>query len=146
MNGRALLLGGVVLVVTATVVGAFFVLDSPAEERRRRLDEQRVSDLSAISQAVDAYWTREGTLPADLDDLAGWEGFDVSATDPVTEAPYGYRVTGETTYELCADFATEAPGREGRDRQRFVIRRHNVSWHHPAGEHCFELEVEEVGR
>lgn len=137
-RGPALLLGIVAAVVVLVLGVALFVLDSPAEERQRRLDERRVEDLGAIADAVEAYRSREGELPPDLDTLADWEGFRLSPTDPVSGAPYEYRVTDVETYELCADFTTEAPGHDGRRRWR----RHGTLWHHPAGEHCFELEVE----
>lgn len=141
-SGRGLLLLGVAAVVALAVGAAVLVLDSPAEERRRRLDERRVQDLQEVAAAIDVYWTREGILPPDLDVLAGWQGLAVPRTDPATEEPYGYRVTGEATYELCAAFALETSDWEaGRP-----WRPHAPYWHHPAGEHCFSLEAEEVER
>lgn len=143
MSGRAWLLAGIVVVVVAAVVAAFFVLESPAEERRRRLDEQRVADLQALANSVDAYWSREDVLPADLGTLDGWEGFDAPRHDPVTDAPYEYRVTGDSTFELCATFATDTPDHETR---RPVWPHQGRFWHHPAGDHCFELEAEKLER
>lgn len=141
-SGRGLLLLGAAAVVALAVGAAVLVLDSPAEERRRRLDERRVQDLHAVTDAIDVYWTREGALPPDLDAVAGWQGLDAPRTDPETGEPYRYRATGERTYELCAAFATEGPGSD-RD---YPWRRHATFWHHPAGEHCFALETEEVQR
>lgn len=141
-SGRALLLGGVAAVVAVAVGSALLVLDSPGEERGRRLDERRVADLHELAGAIDAYWTREGALPPDPDALAGWQGLEAPRTDPVTDEPYRYRVTGETTYELCATFAAEAPGRPARGSWRY----RTTFWHHPAGQHCFELEAQEVER
>lgn len=142
LSGRGLLLAGAVAIVVIVVGVAISVLDSPAGERRRRLDERRLEDLHAIADAIDAYWTREGGLPPDLDTLAGWEGLDTPRTDPVSAVPYPYRVKGDRTYELCATFATDAPGREPRRSWR----RHATFWHHPAGDHCFELEAERLER
>ena len=141
-SGRGLLLLGAAAVVALAVGAAVLVLDSPAEERRRRLDERRVQDLQATAQVIDLYWTLQGALPRDLEALVEWRGIDAPRTDPVTEEPYRYRVTGEATYELCATFARETSDWEaGRP-----WRPHAPYWHHPAGEHCFELEAEEVER
>lgn len=142
-SGPALLLGGAALVVVAVVVVALAVVDSPAEERRQRLDEQRVSHLHAIADAVDDHWSEEGALPPDLDALVAWRIAELEVTDPVTEQAYGYRVTGERTYELCATFATDAPEDDTRSRAGYARRGHRVLWQHPAGRHCFELEAEE---
>lgn len=141
-RGRALLLGTVVAVVLVVLGVAVAVLDSPAEQRLLRLDERRVDDLRAIGEAIDLYWSEEGALPPDLDTLAGWQALEVTTTDPVTGAPYGYSTTDSRTYELCATFAARFPTPDSRNRWH----RHHSSWHHPAGEHCFELEAETVSR
>lgn len=141
-SGRALLLGTVAALVAGAVGVAVLVLDSPGEERRRRLDGLRVEDLEELAGVIDTHWTREGVLPADLDAVAGWQGFDPPAADPETAAPYRYRIIGERTYELCATFVTATPDR----RPRRVWSRHGAFWHHPAGDHCFVLEAEEVER
>jgi hypothetical protein len=141
-SGRALLLGAVATLVAGVVGVAVLVVDSPAEERRRRLDERRVADLTELAGAIDSYRAREGVLPADLDALAGWQGFDPPAADPETAAPYRYRITGERTYELCATFVTATQDR----RPRPVRSRRQAFWHHPAGDHCFVLEAKEVER
>lgn len=140
-GGRTLLVGATVLVL-AVVVAALLVLDSPAEERRRRLDERRVRDLHAIADAIDAYRNREGGLPPRLDVLAGWQRFAAPRTDPVTGAPYRYRVTGKETYELCATFSAASPARDPLGR----VRSHGIDWRHPAGDYCFELEAVEADR
>ena len=82
-------------------------LDSPAQERLRRLDERRVDDLRSISAELDFYWTREGTLPSSLEDLAKEPGVFVELYDPQTDQPYEYWVLDSNTYELCAEFARD---------------------------------------
>lgn len=141
-SGRALLVGLVVAFVAIVVGVGLWVLGSPAEERRRRLDERRVEDLREIAAAVDAYWTRTGAQPESLEALAGWQGLQAPRTDPDTGEPYAYRPAGPNRYELCATFAREDPGPEPR-------RRYELGpsfWHHGAGRHCFDLEAERVER
>ncbi len=73
----------------------------------RRLDERRVDDLRSISAELDIYWTREGTLPSSLEDLAKEPGVFVELYDPQTDQPYEYWVLDSNTYELCAEFARD---------------------------------------
>jgi type II secretory pathway pseudopilin PulG len=136
-TGRALLLGVVVAVVAVVLGAALFVLGSPAEERRRRLDERRVAGLQDLARTIDLYRGDEGALPRDLAALAEWRGAGALDGDPVTGEPYRYRVTGDATYELCATFAASSQERpEARYR-----RSTGAFWRHPAGDHCYELEA-----
>jgi hypothetical protein len=49
--------------------------------------------------------------------------------DPATGAPYEYRVTGPSSFELCATF-------DGPRDEDFMAR-----WNHAAGRHCFEFDL-----
>lgn len=126
--------------VLAVVGAAILVLDSPAEERRERIDERRVEELRTIADGVEAYWRREEEFPVDLEALDGWQGIEIPLEDPANGESYGYRPTGERSYELCAVFDREAFDGDLRRYPRYHHR-----WHHPAGEHCFELRVAEDG-
>ena len=46
-----------------------------------------------------------------------------------TGEPYEYRVLGPSKYELCATFSM------ARDAD------HGVFWNHPAGRHCWTIDV-----
>lgn len=133
MSARAFAFGmaGVAVVVVALAVLA---LESPAVARARRIDERRTGDLQRIAAAIDAHWAREKSLPPDLEALARgperWR-FEKLPTDPLNQSSYGYRVTGERSYELCATFSTES-----------LSSRYPGFWIHPAGEHCFPLDAE----
>jgi type II secretory pathway pseudopilin PulG len=67
---RKVLIAIVFAVVVGAIAGGFFLLGTPSEERTRRLDERRLSDLRRLQLATDLYWTRNGRLPLTLDDLA----------------------------------------------------------------------------
>jgi len=92
----------VTTVVVAVVIGGIILLDSPAQERLRRLDERRVDDLRELAYALDRYWTQEGTIPPLLEELSSEPGVFVERFDPETGQPYEYRVLSSSTYELCA--------------------------------------------
>jgi hypothetical protein len=129
-----LLAGAVTIVVTGTIAAGIFVLGSPAEERRRRLDERRIENLSEIAQAVDLYWTRHGRLPSSLEELRREPGATIADTDPVTHRAYEYRPATDR-YELCAAF-DRASDRSSPYRGAF--------WSHGAGRQCFQREVQKV--
>src|SRR5262245_38716380 len=116
----------VVLVVLGALGGGFYLIGRPAEERERRFDVRRENDLQRLRLAADLYWTRNGRLPATLDDLAKEAGTNIYSQDPQTGARYLYVVKSGDTYELCAEFA-----RESQDRADF--------WSHPAGQHCYTI-------
>ncbi len=95
-------------VVIAAVAAGLFVLGSPAEERARRFDERRVTDLHAIAAATDVYWTRHARLPESLEELASEPGVRIATGDPASSLPYGYRALDDAGYELCAYFERES--------------------------------------
>ncbi|MFC2095816.1 hypothetical protein ACFLSW_05210 [Candidatus Bipolaricaulota bacterium] len=128
--------GVIVIVVAAVIVGAL-LLDSPAQERLRRLDERRVSDLAELGRAVSVYWTQEGSLPSSLNELTRDREFYVDLSDPETGNPYEYRVVDDTTYELCAVFA-----RETGNGDRNVP--YGYLWFHGSGRQCLQLEAHDV--
>jgi len=131
------------LLAVSTLVWGLAAVGSPGGERHRKLDARRVEHLQSITAAVDRI-TRgphderptEGPapllrpLPATLEEVRAEALPDrPTIADPVTGEPYGYRVTGETTYELCATFDR---AREEDDQ---------VRWNHPAGRYCFAIDV-----
>jgi hypothetical protein len=134
---RTKIAGTVVTVaVTAAVIAGIYLLGSPVEERARRLDDRRVQDLSGISQAIDVYWTRQSGLPASLDRLRTETGANVSVNDPVTNAPYEFRMLDGPKYELCASFEGAS-----RDSERGFDA---GFWTHRAGRQCFQRDARSV--
>jgi hypothetical protein len=122
----------VVLVVLGALGGGFYLIGPPADERSRRLDMRRETDLQRLRLAADLYWTRNGRLPPTLEDLHTEAGTNVYARDPESGEPYTYTVKGNDTYELCANFA-----RESERRADF--------WSHPAGRYCYSITAKAVG-
>lgn len=123
-------------VVVATVATAFFVMDSPSEQREARLDRRRVADLARIARAVHEYARRHDALPRDLPTLAGEPGHRLPITDPKDGTPYAYQVTGARSFRLCAVFATDtAQTPEGVESWA------RADWSHAAGRQCFDREA-----
>ncbi len=125
----------------ALVIGGIAVTGSPGVERARQLDARRVDDIRLIQREVMRLsygpgWTdptvplaQVAPLPASLDDIAR-QAMNVRPriADPETGQPYEYRVTGTTTFEVCATFG------QARDEVR------DVTWNHAAGRHCFAFD------
>ena len=120
-----------VLVVLGALGGGFYLVGPPADERARRLDTRRESDLQRLRLAADLYWTRNRRLPASLDELAREAGTNVFSRDPQSGEAYDYTVKAADLYELCATFtrASEARG---------------DFWSHGAGRYCFEIRAKEI--
>jgi len=111
---RSIVLGVSGAAVAAAVALGIGFLGSPAEERERRVDDRRLADLHEITAAADLYWTRHGRLPASLDDLAAEPGLNISTRDPTSSEMYEYRALDDGRYEVCATFATDSGGGNGK--------------------------------
>ena len=128
LSPRSIVLGASGATVVAAVVFGLALLGSPAEERERRIDDRRVTDLHGIAAAADLYRTRHGRLPASLDDLAAEPGFRISTRDPTSSEMYGYRALDDGRYEVCATFATDSGG---PTRSASIIQRSCQGCHGP---------------
>ncbi len=128
----------VIVVVAAAVVAGLFLIGSPAEERARRVDANRVDALRQIAGVVDLYMSRHGRLPDSLVALVREPGVSLETMDPKTGEPYGFRVLSDSTYELCATFempSAEGSGRIGEDW-----------WFHETGPTCYPLKASTTSR
>lgn len=130
------------IAVLAAVAAGVAVIGTPGQIRSQRLDAQRVADLRAIAAAVDGYRQRYGALPPGLEAVRRAEalrgyGDGPALADAVSGQAYEYRVTGTSSYELCARFDAEA--REGRTPGIPGF------WRHGAGRRCFALEAPPAG-
>jgi len=117
------------LLVVAAVVRGLFMIGPIEEQRNRKFDERRLSDLQRIVSSVEFYYRNHKELPENLDTLAELPGSRVSLFDPESGKPYDYRRLSPETYELCATFALESD-------ESTVLR-----WSHKAGRACFRLSV-----
>jgi len=111
------LVGSVVVAITASVVAGLFIVGSPKAERLAQFDERRVNDLSMIQSEVTSYWQQKRRLPQSLEELQYELGYFVPPTDPQPGAVYEYRVLEPLKFELCAVFSAaseETLPNEGR--------------------------------
>lgn len=138
LTTNQLFAGIVSLVMLAAVIAGLVIAGSPNQERMRKADQQRVSDLQQISYAVDVYMNTNSVLPPSLIDLARSPNTYIqSIMDPETAVPYTYRLGDAGRYTLCATF--ETPSDSGPDQP--ARPQPAGFWTHGIGERCFELEA-----
>ena len=133
----------VIVVVATSIVAGFFIVGSPATERMRKIDDQRVSDLQNIQWQIVNFWQKKERLPESLDelkdDVSGWS----APVDPETGKPYEYAINGELSFALCADFSLEGGAESGGDYYSIALPGGYIGgWEHPKGRHCFERTVD----
>lgn len=122
------------VVVVASFIGSFFLIDSPAVARARAFDQNRVNDLSQLSAAVEDHYRINQKLPATLDELTPTRAY-LELSDPKTNEPYKYKTTGAASYELCATFETESVN----DEETPYMYGYEYTFH--IGENCYPKNV-----
>jgi hypothetical protein len=134
------------VVIIGLIVGAFFIVGSPAKNRARAWDEQRVNDLSSIQSQVVNYWQRKEQLPKTLADLNDPISNSSIPTDPETKAAYEYSVTGEKMFQLCATFAASSVSGEKTYGGPMALNMPSPgagdNWQHEAGRQCFTRTID----
>jgi hypothetical protein len=127
-------------VATAVVIGmmaaSLYHLESPSIAREKRIDEQQIMALQEMQYRVEAHMSNTKTLPASIDELYLSE---LVPKAPEGRASYQYKITGDTTYELCATFANATDPRE--TTAMYYPGDKNYNWDHKVGEWCFAREA-----
>jgi hypothetical protein len=99
------------IAVMGSIWYSISILGSPAEVRRIKFDEKRLTDLSNIQNQILSSWTQNKVLPANIADIKG-DGFNyafILPVDPRTKDPYTYKVIENSKYvkskgQDCATF------------------------------------------
>ncbi|MDD3102252.1 MAG: DUF5671 domain-containing protein [Patescibacteria group bacterium] len=142
----AWVISGVVLI---SIIWGFFILGTPAIQRDRRLDEQRVSNLQEIQERIVNYWTQKEKLPQNLGELEDSISGFIVPQDPETVVSYEYNVTGPLSFELCATFNASSKNpksispaklRSSPALNQFGSLQQN--WDHETGKTCFTRTID----
>ena len=126
-------------IVAAAVVAGFFIVGSPQEERLRRFDDRRVSDLQTLQYQIVNHWQTKNKLPETLGDLSDSISGFMAPRDPSNGSAYEFRAASTLSFELCASFTRPSerqmqPEPAGPDPSQ--------SWDHPAGRFCFMRTID----
>jgi hypothetical protein len=133
--------------VLLSIVFGFAVIGSPADQRARRYDSERVSDLQNIQWQIVNFWQQKEAIPESLVELEDpISGFSVPR-DPKTGELYEYTKTGNLSFELCAVFDREVQTSNvilAQNSRAFPdsIGKGNESWQHEAGRTCFDRTID----
>jgi hypothetical protein len=134
------------VVVLVVILFGFMKTGSPTYQRDLASDNQRIQDVTTLSQEIYTFvnpgpkpsQTIADTrpLPASLDELP--QVYSPNPKDPVSGAPYEYVPQRGTAYELCATFSTEATGGPNEAGYNYGPRIFST---HPIGHYCFALDA-----
>ena len=140
---------GVVTVVAASIVAGFFIVGSPFEERVRRFDDRRVSDLQNIQSEIINYWISKGSLPGTLSDIRDDIRGITIPKDPETGAEYEYTARGNLTFALCATFSRASETMNSSTPKPIMdpyyrggVPAIGENWEHNEGRVCFERTID----
>lgn len=131
------------LLILVSVIYGIVMIGSPASQRAKMMDEQRISDLSNIqSQIVYTQWQNKAEVPANLEALKDpISGFTLP-TDPETKESYEYTMLSKNSFELCATFKTKTPvASETITKPMYPYA--NENWQHDIGRTCFTRVIDE---
>ena len=140
---------GVAALVIVAIIAGFFIMGSPATQRKLRQDDQRINDLRSIQAQVTDFYRDTERLPEDLDEMRDeLLGYYIN-TDPETGESYEYAPTGDLTFEVCATFALPLPEIEddrvigdSYDWRVRELKQTAEEWAHDSGRTCFEREID----
>ncbi len=137
---------GSLVIIGALIVGAFFIIGSPAQNRAQAWDAQRVSDLESLQYQIVTFWQQKEKLPKDLAELSDpLSGYGIP-NDPETKAAYEYRTTGDRSFELCATFGTAFdPTKDKRiipPTGPYPPSEGGDNWQHSEGHQCFSRTID----
>lgn len=130
------------LLVILTIIAGFFIIGTPAQARVARIDAQKISDMQSIQWQIVNYYQQKQKVPATLDQLQDPISGYTIPNQPETGKPYDYKVHGNLSFELCADFGAVSTRQEGLGTSEPASLRLKGdlgvgSWQHGAGTQCF---------
>lgn len=132
-----------VIALAAVIIGVI-IAGSPQQARLEQFDQQRVTDLQNIEQAIINYAsvqlksssTASSLLPTDLKAISNPSYGNLFFNDPFTNQPYEYTVLSSDSYQLCAFFSAS-----NLDTRSTAYPITTALWLHPKGKYCFDLKI-----
>ncbi|MFA5050494.1 MAG: DUF5671 domain-containing protein [Patescibacteria group bacterium] len=135
-------------VVLASIVWGFFIIGTPAVQRDRRFDEQRISNLQEIQDRIVNYWMQKEKLPQTLGELEDSISGFVVPKDPESAALYEYNITSPLSFELCANFTISSKDPKSisvKQKSSVLLSQRDLvqqNWNHETGRTCFARTID----
>ncbi|MBI5046050.1 MAG: hypothetical protein HZC14_03595 [Candidatus Niyogibacteria bacterium] len=134
------------IAIAIAIIAGFFVAGSPFEQRLRRFDDRRVSDLQSIQWQVVNFWQSKERLPDNLDELSDKISGFTAPRDSENNSAYEYRKASDLSFELCATFNREGNDESGSNvpmpaKAQFSGEMQG-NWSHASGRACFERTID----
>lgn len=130
------------VVVVASIIGGFFIVGSPAEQRARRFDDQRISSLQMLQGEIVNYWSQKEQLPENLNALQDSISGFIAPLDPETNVSYEYIVKGELSFDICANFTSASNDFSNPEKISSPYDSYQQNWSHKVGRTCFERVID----
>lgn len=108
-------------VVVFAFVAGIIIADSPKVTREKKIDQSLVQEMQGVNSNIEIFFSNNKRLPK-ADEIQKSAKFQID-----------YVVSGEKDYQLCGEFLQAKESVNFYDKQ----------WNHPAGKHCFELNIDE---
>lgn len=133
----------VIAVVAASVIGGFFLVGSPKEERLRRFDQQKVDSLQMIQGQIGEFYRAKERIPKNLAELNDEFRGVILSRDPETGKEYEYELKEPLMFSLCADF--NRPSISDASLEKPLLPASfgfQNTWEHGQGRVCFERTID----
>jgi hypothetical protein len=89
---------GIILIVNSLISA-----QSVTHEQSQTYDQIRIDNIAIIQSGINSYYTNNTKLPQKLSDL----NKRLPIQDPQTRHQYTYNIISDTSYSICATFATD---------------------------------------
>ena len=133
------------LIILFAIIVGFSIIGSPQSQRLSKLDSQKVTDLQNIQWQIISYWQKTGALPSAAaalnDSLSGFS----YPLDPQTGEMYEYKMTGQYSFQLCANFNRPSSAQQSSAYPILTNPKGSLSmdyWTHETGRVCFDRNID----
>jgi len=131
-------------VVLSSIVVGFFIIGTPFEQRQRRFDEERISNLQVLQSQIINYWIQKESLPQNLNELENSIFGYIVPVDPESDLAYEYIVIDALSFELCAIFKTSTDDLSftSQGLKTHPYDSFQYEWKHEAERTCFARTID----